>query len=65
MRFTGGTICRYGHSFRAEHFILTHTGGFRQASSRESDVGCKGVYTVRTMPGTISFHKNVQCALGY
>ena len=45
--------------------MLTHTGGFRQPSCHESEVGCKGVYTGRTMSGTISYRKNVPCVLGH
>ena len=65
MRFTGGIVCQFGTSFKEGQWILTHTGGFRRASYRESEVECKGVGTSRTMPGTISFRKNVQCVLGY
>ena len=65
MRFTDGDIYRSGRSFKAGQFILTHTGGFRQASYREGEVGCKDVCTSRTMPGTVSFRKNVQCVLDY
>jgi hypothetical protein len=45
--------------------MLTHTGGLRQASYRDDEVGYKDVYTSRTMPGTISYRKNVPCVLGY
>ena len=65
MRFTDGMIVGLDTLSKAGQSILTHTGDFHQASYREGEVGCKDVCTSRTMPGTVSFRKNVQCALGY